>query len=117
MYATFVRFYRHNKTKYSNWVFTGFQPDLDSVNEVKEAERDGQLIYFELPKEEEIMEPQYLTELKTNVIKSLMDEFEFTLDEANDAVEESLKKHPSIWNENSDAADLANSLADDEDEE
>lgn len=52
-----------------------------------------------------------LEELKTKVVSLLVSRFEFSGEEATDAVDKSVEEHPAIWHENSDANDLAYSLA------
>jgi hypothetical protein len=69
----------------------------------------------EVPTEEyEVFDVQ---ELCNDVVKILVAEHEFLLDDAEQAVEESVKAKPDIWNENADAKDLANFLASDGDDE
>lgn len=58
-----------------------------------------------------------LENLKNATIKFLMTEKDFTLEEAEEAVEQSTSENPDIWNENADAKDLANHLASGDDED
>lgn len=55
-----------------------------------------------------------LQDLKETVIKLLVSDFEFLMEEAETAVEESSSEDPAIWSENADPEDLANFLASDE---
>jgi hypothetical protein len=49
--------------------------------------------------------------LKADVVKILVSEHDFLLDDAADSVEESFKGNNDMWNENASAADLAKYLA------
>lgn len=55
-----------------------------------------------------------LESLKDSVVKLLVAEYEFTIDDAEEAVETSVEKHEPMWNENAEAKDLAKFLASDE---
>jgi hypothetical protein len=57
-----------------------------------------------------------LEDLRTDVIKLLVAEHDFTFEEAEESVNESVEEKPDFWNENADANDLAKSLASDDDE-
>jgi hypothetical protein len=52
-------------------------------------------------------------ELKDAVVKLLVTEHEFLIEDAEEAVAESFSTKPELWNENADAKDLANFLASD----
>ena len=54
--------------------------------------------------------------LNDDVVKLLMSEYDFLLEDAEEAVDESVKTKPDYWNENASAEDLAKSLATDDDE-
>ena len=58
-----------------------------------------------------------LNDLKDSVSKILVTTHDFTIDEADEAVEESTTAKPELWNHNSDPNDLAKYLAEDEDED
>lgn len=60
-------------------------------------------------------ELEMLEDLQIDVTNKLVVEHGFLTEEAETAVEESMETNPSMWNENSDASDLANYLASDED--
>jgi hypothetical protein len=57
------------------------------------------------------------TELNDAVTTLLITNYDFSSEEADDAVEGSRTDSPSIWNENSDAANLAKLLASDGDDD
>lgn len=57
-----------------------------------------------------------MQELKDSVIKTLVSDHEFLIDDAAQAVEDSVVQEPDMWNDNADAKDLANYLAEAEDE-
>lgn len=58
-----------------------------------------------------------ISELRDSVVKLLVSEHDFLVDDAEEAVQDSVSKNPDFWNENADASDLANSLADDDSDE
>jgi hypothetical protein len=64
----------------------------------------------ELPTEEEMPS---IDELKETVMKLLQTEFDFTVDDAEEAVTDSVADNPEMWNENADADSLAKFLASD----
>lgn len=59
----------------------------------------------------------YLDELKSSVMKLLVADYDFTVEEAEETIEDSYKKDPEIWNVNAEPGDLAKSLASDDDED
>lgn len=58
-----------------------------------------------------------LDDLKDSVSKVLVTVYDFTVDEADDAIDESVASKPDFWNENSEPNDLAKYLAEDDDED
>lgn len=54
--------------------------------------------------------------LKGEVTTLLVTQHDFTMDEAEEAVNESFADKPDLWNENAEARDLANFLASEDDE-
>lgn len=58
-----------------------------------------------------------LDTLKETVIKLLITDHGFTIDEAEESVSESMRLKPELWGENSDPNDLANFLASDENDD
>lgn len=59
-----------------------------------------------------------LDTLKEEVAKLLVTKHDFLdMDEANTAIEESAVKDPGVWHEDADANDLANYLAESDDDE
>lgn len=55
--------------------------------------------------------------LKGKVTTTLVTDHDFSIEEAEEAVEESMKHDVDIWHENADPEDIANYLASDDDEE
>lgn len=55
------------------------------------------------------------SKLKGEVTTRLVTHHDFTIDEAEEKVNESFEARPDFWHENADAKDLAKSLADDDD--
>lgn len=58
-----------------------------------------------------------LNNLKDTVTKILVTRYDFTVDEADDVVNDSVVAKPELWHHNSDPADLAKYLAEDDDED
>jgi hypothetical protein len=58
-----------------------------------------------------------MSALRDEVVKILMSNHDFLVNDAEEAVQESVSKNPDFWNENADANDLANVLAEDDDDE
>lgn len=56
-------------------------------------------------------------ELKSAVIELLQKEFDFTVDDAEEAVNDSCDSRPELWHENAEPSDLANFLASDENDD
>lgn len=56
-----------------------------------------------------------MDELKVAVVKLLVTNHDFLMGEAEDAVDESFRLNPELWNDNAEAKDLAEYLASDED--
>jgi len=52
-----------------------------------------------------------LVTLKDEVVKLLMSNHDFSIEEAEEAVKDSTTSHPDMWNENADAGNLADFLA------
>lgn len=57
-----------------------------------------------------------LNDLRNNVLSILVAKHDFTFEEAEESVNESVENKPDFWNENADANDLAKMLASDDDE-
>lgn len=58
-----------------------------------------------------------MRELKDAVVKILVAEYEFLLDDAENAVDDSLRDDSQMWTENAEPKDLAKYLATEEDDE
>lgn len=58
-----------------------------------------------------------MSDLRVSVINLLVSDHDFLIEEAEAAVENSENSHPEMWNENSDANDLASYLAEESDDE
>lgn len=58
-----------------------------------------------------------LSELKDSVTKILITSYDFTVDEADDTVNDSAAAKPELWHHNSDPNDLAKYLAEEDDED
>jgi len=58
-----------------------------------------------------------LETMKSEVVKLLVSNYDFTLEEAEESVEDSVKENDEIWNENASAEDLAKYVASDGDDE
>lgn len=58
-----------------------------------------------------------ISELRDSVVKLLISEHDFLVDDAEETVQDSVSTNPDFWNENADVSDLANSLANDDDDE
>lgn len=56
-------------------------------------------------------------DLKADVVKILVAEYDLLLEEAEEKVNESFANNPDIWNENAEAKDLAEFLASDDDDD
>lgn len=56
-------------------------------------------------------------ELKESVIKILVAEYDFTNDDAEETITESISDHPDFWNENAMPESLAKALAENDDDE
>lgn len=56
-------------------------------------------------------------DLKTEVAKLLVTNYDFLTEEADSAVEKSVAENTDMWNDNAEASDLANYLASDDDDE
>lgn len=55
-----------------------------------------------------------IEELKTKVQNLLVSTYDFSIDDAEESVNDSLKEHDDMWNENADPNELAKFLASDE---
>ena len=55
--------------------------------------------------------------LKDTTEKLLVSEYDFTIEDAAEAVDESSRTNPGMWHENSEAAELAKLLASDDSDE
>jgi hypothetical protein len=58
-----------------------------------------------------------MSELSESVINLLVSDHDFLIEEAEAAVDKSTDSNPEMWNENSDANDLASYLADEAEDE
>lgn len=58
-----------------------------------------------------------LDELKADVVKYLVISYDYTMEDAYEAVTDSVSVNADMWSENASAADLANYLATDDEEE
>lgn len=63
------------------------------------------------------MHVETLESLKAAVVKLLMSDYEFLVDEAEELVENSVDNNPDVWNENAEPADLAKYLASEDEED
>lgn len=61
--------------------------------------------------------PLDLVALKEEVYKILVNEHDFLMDDAEAAIAKSVVESPDAWSENADPSDLANYLAEDDDDE
>jgi hypothetical protein len=58
-----------------------------------------------------------IEELQESVSKVLIASYDFTIEDAEEAVTDSVADNPDMWNENADAESLAKYLASDGDDE
>jgi hypothetical protein len=76
-----------------------------SARESSNDEREHEVSEFEV------------SELRDAVVKLLMTDHEYLVDEAEETVNESVAESPDIWNENAEPAELAKMLAESDEDQ
>jgi hypothetical protein len=72
---------------------------------------------YEPPRKGSWIRGSTVSEIKDSVVKILVTEYDYLLEDAETAVDVSMGQDPEMWNEKSDAKDLANYLASDDGDE
>lgn len=85
-----------------NWNELNDHAEARDINEIEESLKGSE------------MDTQ---DLRDEVFKILITEHDFSNDDAEEAINDSMKTKPEFWNENADPRDLANALAEEEDDE
>jgi ribulose kinase len=67
--------------------------------------------------QEALTEVEGINQVKEDVIKELCTSYSFEVNEADDKVAESMRKEPGMWSVKADAKDIADYLANDDDDE